>query len=178
MITHVRPEKFKVLSLTTIASPHRGSSVADYVFDQIGADRLPQIYYALNRLNVETGAFAQLTRKYMTGTFNPNTPDMDDVRYFSYGAAMEPSIWSPFRLSHRVLADIEGPNDGLVSVSSSRWGGDAGYKGTLMGVSHLDLINWTNRLKWLVGEVTGNKRKFNAIAFYLDIADMLAKEGL
>jgi triacylglycerol lipase len=114
----------------------------------------------------------------MTETFNPNTPDVDDVRYFSYGAAVEPSIWSAFRLSHRVLAEIEGPNDGLVSVSSSRWGGDAGYKGTLMGVSHLDLINWTNRLKWLAGEVTGNKRKFNAIAFYLDIADMLAKEGL
>ncbi|KGO53855.1 Arrestin-like, N-terminal [Penicillium expansum] len=170
MISHIRPEKFKVVSLTTIASPHRGSSVADYVFDQIGADRLPQIYYALNRLKVETGAFSQLTRKYMTETFNPNTPDMDDVRYFSYGAAVEPSIWSAFRLSHRVLAEIEGPNDGLVSVSSSRWGGDAGYKGTLMGVSHLDLINWTNRLKWLVGEVTGNKRKFNAIAFYLDIA--------
>ncbi|KAJ5189846.1 hypothetical protein N7491_008111 [Penicillium cf. griseofulvum] len=155
-----------------------GSSVADYVLDQIGADRLPQIYYALNRLKVETGAFNQLTRKYMTETFNPNTPDMEDVRYFSYGAAMDPSIWSAFRLSHRVLAEIEGPNDGLVSVSSSRWGGDAGYKGTLMGVSHLDLINWTNRLKWLVGEVTGNRRKFNAIAFYLDIADMLAKEGL
>lgn len=102
---------------------------------------------------------------------------------------MEPSIWSAFRLSHRVLAEIEGPNDGLVSVSSSRWGGDAGYKGTLMGVSHLDLINWTNRLKWLAGKVTGNKRKlvdcrsyfwnqanvlcrFNAIAFYLDIAGM------
>ncbi|KAJ6147345.1 hypothetical protein N7497_009327 [Penicillium chrysogenum] len=178
MISHIRPEEFKVLSLTTIASPHRGSSVADYVLDQIGADRLPQIYYALNRLSVETGAFAQLTRKYMTETFNPNTPDVDDVRYFSYGAAVEPSIWSAFRLSHRVLAEIEGPNDGLVSVSSSRWGGDAGYKGTLMGVSHLDLINWSNRLKWLVGEVTGNKRKFNAIAFYLDIADMLAKEGL
>ncbi|KAJ5355720.1 hypothetical protein N7517_010329 [Penicillium concentricum] len=178
MISCIRPEKFKVLSLTTIASPHRGSSVADYVIDQIGADRLPQIYYALNRLNVETGAFTQLTRKYMTETFNPNTPDVDDVRYFSYGAAVDPSIWSAFRLSHRVLAEIEGPNDGLVSVSSSRWGGDAGYKGTLMGVSHLDLINWTNRLKWLVGEVTGNKRKFNAIAFYLDIADMLAKEGL
>jgi triacylglycerol lipase len=44
------------------------------------ADRLPQIYYALNRLRVETGAFAQLTRKYMTETFNPNTPDVDDVR--------------------------------------------------------------------------------------------------
>ncbi|CAG8366349.1 unnamed protein product [Penicillium salamii] len=165
MISHIRPEKFKVLSLTTIASPHR-------------ADVLPQIYYALNRLNVETGAFSQLTRKYMTETFNPNTPDVADVRYFSYGAAVQPSIWSAFRLSHRILEQNEGPNDGLVSVSSSRWGGESGYKGTLMGVSHLDLINWTNRLKWIAGEVTGNKRKFNAIAFYLDIADMLAKENL
>ncbi|KAJ5893048.1 hypothetical protein N7504_009739 [Penicillium tannophilum] len=178
MISRLRLEKFKVLSLTTIATPHRGSAVADYVLDQIGADRLPQIYYALNRLSVETGAFSQLTRKYMSETFNPNTPDVEDVRYFSYGAAFEPSIWSVFRLSHKILAEVEGPNDGLVSVASSQWGGGRGYKGTLMGVSHLDLINWSNRLKWLAGEVMGQRRKFNAIALYLDIADMLAKEGL
>lgn len=54
MISRLRPNKFKVLSLTTIATPHRGSpskrryvlvrladsetgsAVADYVFDQIG----------------------------------------------------------------------------------------------------------------------------------------------
>ncbi|KAJ5806885.1 hypothetical protein N7474_010477 [Penicillium riverlandense] len=195
MISRLQPQKFKVLSLTTIATPHRGSAVADYVFETIGglfarsslfnaeahtitADRLPQIYYALDRLKVETGAFEQLTRKYMGETFNPNTPDIDTVRYFSYGAAVEPSIWSIFRLSHRILAEAEGPNDGLVSVASSHWGGELGYKGTLMGVSHLDLINWTNRLKWLAGEVTGNRQQFNAIAFYLDIADMLAKAGL
>ncbi|KAJ5580184.1 uncharacterized protein N7459_006169 [Penicillium hispanicum] len=170
MISQLQPQNFKVLSLTTIATPHRGSAVVDYAFEQIGADRLPQIYYTLHRLNVETGAFAQLTRKYMSETFNPNTPDVEDVRYFSYGASAEPSIWSVFRLSHRILAEAEGPNDGLVSVASSHWGGDQGYKGTLMGVSHLDLINWTNRLKWLAGEVTGNRRKFNAIAFYLDIS--------
>lgn len=110
--------------------------------------------------------------------------------YFSYGAVAYPSILSIFRLPHRILAQAEGPNDGLVSVASSRWGGERGYKGTLMGVSHLDLINWTNRLKWLTGEVTGNRQKsvrprpfdsgeladpifrFNAIAFYLDIAGM------
>ncbi|KAJ5659032.1 hypothetical protein N7507_005483 [Penicillium longicatenatum] len=178
MISRLRLEKFKVLSLTTIATPHRGSAVADYVFDQIGVERLPQIYYALNRLRVETGAFGQLTRKYMSETFNPNTPNVEDVRYFSYGAAFEPSIWSAFRLSHRILREMEGPNDGLVSVASSHWGGEKGYKGTLMGVSHLDLINWSNRLKWLAGEVMGQRRNFNAIAFYLDIADMLAKEGL
>ncbi|KKK26831.1 hypothetical protein ARAM_003394 [Aspergillus rambellii] len=178
MITHLKPKDFTVSSLTTIATPHRGSAVADYVIEQIGDDRLAQIYYALDRLKVETGAFSQLTRKYMEQTFNPSTPDIDDVRYFSYGAAMQPSFWSVFRLSHRLLEQIEGHNDGLVSVASSKWGGADGYKGTLMGVSHLDLINWSNRLKWLVGEITGNRPKFNAVAFYLDIADMLAREGL
>lgn len=175
MISRLRPKKFKVLSLTTIATPHRGSTVADYVLERIGDERLPQLYYTLGKLKVETGAFSQLTRKYMEDTFNPATPDVEDVRYFSYGAAMQPSFWSMFRLSHRVLQEVEGYNDGLVSVASSKWGK---YKGTLEGASHLDLINWTNRLKWLAGEITGNRQRFNAIAFYLDIADMLAKEGL
>ncbi|KAL4878288.1 Alpha/Beta hydrolase protein [Aspergillus karnatakaensis] len=178
MITHLKPKDFKVLSLTTIATPHRGSAVADYVLHQIGDDRLAQLYYLLERISIESGAFSQLTREYMEKTFNPSTPDIHDVRYFSYGAVMEPRLWSVFRLSHRLLQQMEGYNDGLVSVASSKWGGDHGYKGTLMGVSHLDLINWSNRLKWLAGEITGQKPKFNAVAFYLDIADMLAKEGL
>ncbi|KAI4208283.1 MAG: hypothetical protein LQ346_000163 [Caloplaca aetnensis] len=77
-------------------------------------------------------------------------------RYFSYGASVEPALWSVFRQSHRIVKIAEGSNDGLVSVASSKWGD---YKGTLVNVSHLDLINWTNRLRWLVWEMTGNKRK-------------------
>jgi triacylglycerol lipase len=42
------------------------------------------------------------------------------------------------------------------SVPSSKWGE---YKGTLVGVSHLDLINWTNRIKWFFWELSGSKRK-------------------
>jgi hypothetical protein len=72
----------------------------------------------------------------------------------------EPEFWSVFRQSHRFLEAEEGPNDGLVSVESSKWGGEASYKGTLVGVSHLDLINWTNRLKWLAAELTGQPRKY------------------
>ncbi|KAL3469444.1 Alpha/Beta hydrolase protein [Aspergillus californicus] len=170
MISHLKPKDFKVLSLTTIATPHRGSALADHVLQQVGDDRLAQLYYLLEQIKIESGAFSQLTREYMDQTFNPSTPDVEDVRYFSYGAVMEPRIWSIFRLSHRLLERIEGYNDGLVSVASSRWGGDAGYKGTLMGVSHLDLINWSNRIKWLAGEITGQRPKFNAVAFYLDIA--------
>ena len=174
MISRLKPLNVNVLSLTTIASPHRGSAFADFMFDQIGPERLPKIYRALKALQIETGAFSQLTREYMCKEFNPKTPDREGVKYFSYGAIFEPPIWSAFRQSHRVIEKVEGANDGLVSVASSQWGT---YKGTLSNVSHLDLINWTNRLKRAIGEMVGKKRDFNAIAFYLDIADMLAREG-
>lgn len=121
----------------------------------------------------ETGAFSQLTVEYMNTTFNPKTPDIPDVRYYSYGASLEPNRWSVFAPSHAIIKPTEGLNDGLVryvskpmriprastdfdcSVKSSQWGD---YKGTLIGVSHIDLINWTNRLKWWFWELTGSKR--------------------
>lgn len=178
LISRLKPKTFKVMSLTTIATPHRGSSAADIVFREIGEDHLPGLYKLLARLKIESGAFAQLTRAYLREEFNPANPDDPNVEYFSYGASARPSIFSVFRLSHDLIEVLEGPNDGLVSVASSKWGKPDGYKGTLMGVTHLDLINWTNRLKLLAAQLTFTKRNFVAAAFYLSIADMLAKEGL
>lgn len=71
----------------------------------------------------------------------------------------QPGLFNIFRPFHQLLEEVEGPNDGLVSVASSKWGGDAGYKGTLVGVSHLNLINWSNRAGWLIGELTGRKKR-------------------
>ncbi|KAN0112876.1 triacylglycerol lipase [Hyaloscypha variabilis] len=175
MISRLHPDNVEVLSLTTVATPHRGSAFADYCFQEIGPSYLPHFYKLFDRLGISTGAFSQLTRKYMAEEFNPKTPDARGVRYFSYGATINPSLWSAFRQPHKIVQKLEGVNDGLVSVESAKWGT---YKGTLVNVSHLDLINWTNRIKWAVSQLSGNERKFNAIAFYLDIADMLAKEGL
>lgn len=179
MLAHMSPPPVRVASLVTVATPHRGSAFADYLLEEGGEApiHLPRLYGAIERAGFGTAAFAQLTRRYMQSEFNPATPDSPDVRYFSYGAAFvkTPPLLSPFRYPHGVLATVEGPNDGLVSVESSRWGT---YKGTLLGVSHLDLINWSNRMGWTVREWMGMKRTFNAIAFYLDMADMLAKEGL
>lgn len=171
------------MSLTTIATPHRGSAFADVLLNELGAS-VPVFYRLLHRLGIHTGAFDQLTREYMTKTFNPNTPDIPSVRYFSYGATYVPRFTSVFHRSGGIIAREEGhdgeraPNDGLVSVESSKWGT---YKGTLIDVNHLDLINWTNRLRWWFREwIWGANlgQKFNAVAFYLDVADMLAKEGL
>ncbi|KAK0345526.1 lipase 2 [Friedmanniomyces endolithicus] len=167
MISRLQPPNVRVLSLTTIATPHRGSAFADYLFRQIGPMNLPHLYKALAYFGLETGAFEQLTMKYMAESFNPRTPDVDGIAYYSYGATLRPRITSVFRKSHSVMQEAEGPNDGLVSVSSAKWGT---YKGTLDDVSHLDLINWTNKLRWWIWELTGHRKHFNAIAFYLAIA--------
>ncbi|KAL2205267.1 alpha/beta-hydrolase, partial [Sarocladium strictum] len=178
MIAHCPPEGIKIASLTTIATPHRGSAFADYVLEPgAGPLYLPRLYGLLERAGLSTTAFSQLTTTYMKDEFNPSTPDVPGVKYYSFGAAVEqaPPALSPFRYSWSVVGEKEGENDGLVSVRSSRWGE---YRGTLMGVSHLDLINWSNRMRWMVREWMGMKKTFNAVALYLDIADMLAKEGL
>ncbi|KAM4065990.1 lipase [Hirsutella rhossiliensis] len=179
LISHLQPQgrQVTVASLTTIATPHRGSMFADYLFDKgAGPIYLPKLYRLLEKAGLGTKAFAQLTTRYMAQEFNPQTPDDPLVRYYSYGAVIDkPPLLSPFRLSYKVIDEAEGPNDGLVSVDSSRWGI---YEGTLVGVSHLDLINWTNKVRWTVREWMGYKKTFNAIAFYLAITDMLAREGL
>ncbi|KAM0278924.1 hypothetical protein ACHAQH_004891 [Verticillium albo-atrum] len=174
MISRLKPAGIRVASLVTIATPHHGSAFADFM---LHSARLSDWYGVMGTVGLGTGAFDQLTTAYLRDDFNPATPDSSETRYFSFGAATDlPGLFSPFRHSWRVVTRDEGPNDGLVSVKSSRWGD---YRGTLRNVSHLDLINWTNRLRWETKRIwTGQQRPFNAVALYLDIADMLAKEGL
>ena len=136
------------------------------------AANVSRITSLLRRLSISSGAFEQLTRTYMNSKFNPAVVDDPSVRYYSFGASCEPGLTSVFRQSHQIIAECEGANDGIVSVSSSSWGT---YCGTLTNVSHLDLINWTNRIRWWFREsLLGRKRTFNAVALYLDIAGMFA----
>lgn len=118
MISQLKPTDFKIKSLTTIATPHRGSSFADYMFETIGPRRIKRIYNVIEYFGFETGAFSQLTLKYMRESFNPRTPDIEDVRYFSYGASLEPERWSVFAPSHTIVKREEGINDGLVRYVS------------------------------------------------------------
>lgn len=166
----------RVASLTTIATPHRGSPVADLLMAP-GPVHLPRLYFLLRKIGLGTEAFEQLTTTHMTKVFNETIRDDPGVRYFSYGADIggTPSLFNTFRYSHGVVDRAEGPNDGLVSVRSSHWGE---YGGTLAGVSHLDLINWENRMVWAVRGWMGMTKTYNAVAFYLAMADKLAKEGL
>jgi len=108
----------------------------------------------------------------MNEVFNPAVGDDPDVEYYSYGAKAHPAPWSAFRQPHRIIQRREGDND--VSVASAMWGR---YEGTLVGCTHLEIINWYNRVEFAVDELMGRRRKFNALAFYLAIADNLAAKG-
>ena len=50
------------------------------------------------------------------------------------------------------------------------------YLGTLTDVNHLDLVGWINTARYKWAEMRGKEIKFRPTAFYLGIADMLARE--
>ncbi|KAG0003971.1 hypothetical protein BGZ79_010671 [Entomortierella chlamydospora] len=207
LISRIKSPHFKVRSLTTLATPHRGSSLADYIMsDIVGKTRLETFWTVMKMIGIERGATENLTTHYLQNEFNPNTPDDPDVKYFSYGASFDPGFFSRFRFTWNVIMDREGPNDGLVSVKSAQWGT---YMRTIPNADHMDLMNWVNALTWsratfpwiLGGSShdpkgrpkgafeTGNDEKdgdkpqeeeplFNAIELYLEISDMLYKKGL
>ncbi|KAG0259719.1 hypothetical protein BG011_002419 [Mortierella polycephala] len=208
LISHLQSPHFKVRSLTTLATPHHGSSFADYVMsDIVGRARLETFWMMLGFVGIERGAAENLTTYYLRDEFNPRTPDDPEVAYFSYGAAFQPGFFSRFRFPWSVIMDREGPNDGLVSVKSAQWGK---YVRTIPDADHMDLMNWVNalawsraRFPWILGGSSHDpegRRKgafetdndddkdknapreepplFNAIELYLEISDMLYRHGL
>lgn len=208
LIAHLQSPHFKVRSLTTLGTPHRGSPFADYVkSDIVGRTRMEAFWTLLGLVGIERGAAENLTTYYLNNEFNPNTPNQPGVSYFSYGASCQPGLFSRFRFPWQVIMDREGPNDGLVSVKSAQWGK---YIRTIPNADHMDLMNWVNalawsraRFPWILGgsshdsegrpkgafdtdnddEGDGDSPKedpalFNAIELYLEISDMLHKHGL
>lgn len=177
-MSELRPKSFKPISLTTVSTPHRGSPFADYVIDNvIGRDRLPSLLSLMETLRLpQSGdgtAFEALGTKAMK-EFNSTVVNRDDVQYYSWGASIEPGLLDTFRWPHSVILAKEGPNDGLVSVESAKWGE---YRGTLLGVNHLDLVGWVNQVRYALSGLTGNKITFKPATFYLEIADYLAEQG-
>ncbi|GAA5986829.1 hypothetical protein JCM10908_000914 [Rhodotorula pacifica] len=176
LISHLKPTNFRVRSLTTISTPHRGSSFADYLLeDLVGVERVPALLGAMKALGVPGGgkAFDDLTTTKMA-RFNEETPDDPNVRYFSYGAYFEPSWSNAFRFPWGVVYEREGMNDGLVSVDSAKWGE---YRATLENVNHLDLVGWIGKIRYSYAAWSGNDIKFRPVSFYCAVAEQLADEG-
>lgn len=135
MITHLGMAH-RVLSLTTIGTPHRGSSFAPWLLQLVEPwarplARLLGIPYQGAR-DLTPAACAQ---------FNLRTPDVPGIRYFAVaGHCQGPWLTLKWRLPHAIVSRVEGPNDGIVAIESARWGEHTDvWEG-----DHLNLINSPN----------------------------------
>ena len=126
LITHLDPD-LRVRSLITVATPHRGSPLAQWMLDSCGV--MPAWFRycglpGLRELTPETRAAMPI-------------PDRADVSYASY-ASSRPNDELPFWLRPyaRVIPE---ENDGLVPVSSAQWGTFRG----MVRADHIELLGWS-----------------------------------
>jgi triacylglycerol lipase len=122
----------RVVSLSTIATPHHGSPIADLLVGPRPELEDPRrfaydvINRALSHLSVPFGALGDLTSGFAE-QFNQVSPQLDHIRYFPYaGSGSGSFILLPLHtyIESRGKTEEEKANDGLVSVASATWPGD------------------------------------------------------
>jgi triacylglycerol lipase len=127
----------RVRSLTTVATPHRGSPFADWGVSRFGRLVGPVLRF----VGIPHQAFYDLTTESCR-RFNEVVPDVPGVRYFSVAGRCErPWLGPEWLLPYRIVDRAEGPNDGVVSVASATWGEHT----EVWPGDHLNLVNWPNR---------------------------------
>jgi len=119
MIVDVPGMADKVATLTTIGTPHQGTSFADFGLTLGGAlvvDGLRPILHLEGFRDLTTAACR---------AFNARAEEAEasnGVGYRTYAGSEErDSIFLPLQASWSIIHRSEGPNDGLVSVRSQNW---------------------------------------------------------
>ena len=169
----------RVSSLTTIATPHRGTPLCDVALGLLPGAGEAALSGLLNLLGATAvgsesdaeASFASMTEDYVQNVFNPATPDDPRVSYISwtgrtclYGISCDDVCDIEIRWSYDIIYALAGDNDGIVPVSSASWGD---YRGEVPA-DHFDEV----------GQLFGvTNDSFDHRAFYLERARDLAAEG-
>jgi triacylglycerol lipase len=128
----------RIISLTTISTPHKGSPIADLLVKlgdplSIGKEEsllARALRASLTHAGLEVGGLHNLTTDGV-GRFNNQFRDNDSTKKFSvagvgrgtrvFGIPLDTCV--ALRLAYRIIKDETGEdNDGLVSLSSATWG--------------------------------------------------------
>ncbi len=150
MIVDIEGMAEKVASLTTIGTPHSGTSLADFGISE-GGRRIIEILKPI--INLE--GFEDLTTESCRN-FNRramNSEASNAVVYRTYASSEERDlVFLPLQASWFLINHNEGENDGLVSVKSQQWDerliGSDGRQKTIeqfrfpIPADHLNEVGW------------------------------------
>lgn len=162
MITHLAMAP-RVLSLTTFGTPHRGSSFADWCYERW--HRLGEPVTAA--FDIPQGALWDLTT-WHGRKFDAETPNQPGVRYLAIAAKYQHQFWHwEWALSHKVIGEQEGPNDGLVALTSAC----RGEVHEVIAGDHMALVCWPNGL-W-----PGRNGSAARLSLYASLLGRLHEEG-
>jgi triacylglycerol lipase len=124
----------RVLSLTTIGTPHLGTALADFAKLRVG-----RVFRMLATLGIDPQGCLDVTRR-AARRFHRSHPAPAGIPCFSIaGDPRTETVCWPLQRAHAALYELEGPNDGLVPVDS------ASAFGTPLSawpVDHLRQMNW------------------------------------
>lgn len=150
MIVDVDGMAERVASLTTIGTPHMGTTLADFGISRGGS-------FVIRALEpfIDLSGFNDLTTTACEA-FNRRARDREAGNGVVYrtlaGAEERDSVFLPLQLSWSIIAKREGENDGLVSVRSQLWESElAGSDGSRKRIEqsrfpipadHLNEVGW------------------------------------
>lgn len=109
----------KIASLTTIGTPHLGTSFADWGIAHEGEELIKLLHNC-----IDIGGLADLTTAKCIA-FNEAAQASEaanKVFYQTYASSEDQDkVFTPLKESWRIIFDAEGANDGLVARSSQSW---------------------------------------------------------
>lgn len=146
----------QVLSITTIATPHRGSPLADWAVAERDSGGI--LYWILRLCGYdlrERRFLDDVTTESMAKNFNPKVLDRPSVPIFSvesYGTlwtqSLSPVFYVPYYLGGQPKSSVAWlPTDGIVPLASQAWG-------KVIAREELDHLGEINHhvLRWGLGE--------------------------
>ncbi len=167
-----------VASLTTVSTPHRGCIFAERLLEKIPDDiqrRVAGAYNRALRLLGDTDPDFLAAARDLTAavcTERDAYPPPEGVYIRSVGSHQKKARYGrfPLNLSYHLVRHYDGPNDGMVALSSFAWGDEyilLEPKGK-RGISHCDMIDLNRE----------NIKGFDVREFYVGLVSELKKRGL
>ena len=168
----------KVASLTTINTPHRGCQFADYLLSKVPEtvknDIAKKYNAAMKKLGDPAPDFMAAVTDLTASAceeMNKVCKDVQGVYYQSVGSRSVSASGGrfPLNFSYHLVKYFDGPNDGLVSVDSMKWGENFRLvepKGK-RGITHGDIIDLNRE----------NISDFDVREFYIGLVSELKAKG-